>query len=122
MLADYRGPLAVSTIQDLSALQADVHRLPEILQEVSPEEVRHKQVALSHIWRRFMYTDYPFFDKGLARHKDSEKWQRDLDAAQWPQPSPPAAYHGQYGRDDAFGTIVQWLYHRMQQHTSSSGP
>ena len=44
-----------------SAVQADVHRLPELLQAVPPEHVRHKQAALSQVWRRFMYSSYSFF-------------------------------------------------------------
>ena len=95
------------------APQADAHTLPEILQAVSPEEVRHKQVALARVWRRFLYADYAAFPAGLERLRRS--LAGDMDAQRWPRGSPPAAYHGAHGNDDAFSTIVEWLYHRLAE-------
>ena len=102
-------------------LQADLGKLPELLKAVTPEEVRHKQVALSHVWRRFLYSDYPLFPLAMKRHKDDGRHASDLDASLWPHPSPPASYHGGFGSDDAFGTILQWLYHRMQERSADGG-
>ena len=93
-------------------------KLPQLLQQVTAGAIKHMQTSLSHVWRRFLYSNYAFFPEGLARHKSHEDWQPDLQAAQWPHPSPPASYHGEYTSDDAFSTIVHWLYYRTQQQPS----
>ena len=93
--------------------QAEVHRLPELLKQVSPEEIQHKQIALAHVWRRFLYSDYPAFPASLDASR--RRLAGDMDAKLWPHGSPPAAYRGQHSSDDAFGTIVQWLYHRVSE-------
>ena len=99
--------------RDRCCAQADAHKLPELLKSVSAETVRRMQTALSHVWRRFLYSDYLAFPEGLKNHR--HRLAGDMDAERWPHGSPPAEYHGPYSRDDAFGTIVQWLYHRWLQ-------
>ena len=94
-------------------VQAEVDKLPHILQSVPAHEIASKQQALGRIWRRFMYSDYQFFQRGLRKHKAHPKWQPDLNASLWQNPSPPHPYAGQYHEDDAFGTIMQWLHSRV---------
>lgn len=95
-------------------MQGDVSKLPKLLESISDEEILGKQQALGRIWHRFLYADYPFFLAGLRIHKEHEKWAADLNASLWQDPSPPKPYAGQYHKDDAFSTIVQWLYSRLQ--------
>ena len=99
--------------------QKDVDRLPGILKEISPEDVRHMQVALSHVWRRVLYSGYPLFGQLLDTSKGHPRHKQDLNQSQWLHPSPPASYHGPYEQDDAFGTIMQWLFWRLQERTAA---
>lgn len=91
--------------------QADVGRLPQLLKAVSHEEVRRKQRALSHVWRRFLYSDYPLFSPNLQQLSGQQAEARGHDAVRH---ALPGSFHGSYDQDDAFGTIMEWLYHRLQ--------
>ncbi|KAG2445204.1 hypothetical protein HYH02_008672 [Chlamydomonas schloesseri] len=95
--------------EDDAALEA----LPQLLSAVSPERLAHMQRHLSRVWHRFAYTQTPFIKaavehtiKGYQHKLEKAREEVLRDAVFQPVSQYPHA-------DDAFGTIMQWLYHRI---------
>ncbi|KAG2501893.1 hypothetical protein HYH03_000391 [Edaphochlamys debaryana] len=91
-----------------SALEA----VPDILNAVTPAHLAKMQRHLAKVWHRFAYASGLFLGthiKGFIEMHDREE-----------EGKPQAPFDHPYQRhtsfpfaDDAFGTIMQWLYHRI---------
>ncbi|KAG2494841.1 hypothetical protein HYH03_007081 [Edaphochlamys debaryana] len=92
--------------------EADVGRILEILQAVPERSVRAKQAHLGHVWHRFRYASLP----GLARELRSLREANEAKAAGGTEDGAvhfPRPFKGDDTVDDAFETIMQWLYSRI---------
>ncbi|KAG2494840.1 hypothetical protein HYH03_007080 [Edaphochlamys debaryana] len=92
--------------------EADVGRILEILQAVPERSVRAKQAHLGHVWHRFRYASLP----GLARELRSLREANEAKAAGGTEDSAvhfPRPFKGDDTVDDAFETIMKWLYSRI---------
>ncbi len=74
--------------------ERSVEHLPEILMSIPEDKVLRMQRTLSRMWHRFAYVTHPKL-KGVATELAASKHRT------WPL------------EDDAFGTIMQWLYSRI---------
>jgi hypothetical protein len=74
--------------------QRSVEALPQVLMSIPEDRILRMQRALSRMWHRFAYVAHPILknmvvEQAASRHRT------------WPF------------EDDAFGTIMQWLYSRI---------
>ena len=61
--------------------------------------------------RRFVYGNIPLFQADLASTRaGNEALERVQPSASLPEP-----FQGDYRQDDAWSTILQWLYYRAEQ-------
>ncbi|KAG2494839.1 hypothetical protein HYH03_007079 [Edaphochlamys debaryana] len=97
--------------------EADVGRILEILQAVPERSVRAKQAHLGHVWHRFRYASLPGLASELQKRRDNNtaivnkappQAGPDGGAVHFPRP-----FKGDGTVDDAFETIMQWLYSRI---------
>jgi len=83
--------------------------LPEILLSISPARLQRLQEGVRQVWHRFMYRSLPLFRQELLslgaaeQHPDFGAYASQIDPR----------LLAQVGEDDAFATIMQWLYTRM---------
>eukprot|EP00884_Botryococcus_braunii_P003744 jgi/Botrbrau1/13370/Bobra.0194s0003.2 len=52
----------------LASMQAALESVPEVLSAITEEELRAKQIALSKVWKRFIYSSYSWYGKLLKKH------------------------------------------------------
>eukprot|EP00955_Chlamydomonas_euryale_P066949 359700-Chlamydomonas_euryale.AAC.1 len=81
--------------------EAEVERLPEILAAIPEDKVKRMQARLRAVAHRFAYTRGKLV-RSLVMQDRAEVPSHQLD-------------------DDAFGTIMQWLYHRIPATRGSRG-
>lgn len=92
----------------LCLAQAQMDRLDSILTGIPPERVKQLQLGLGRVWQRFFYRDYSLFAPLLAqtrtRHVEDyvTEWRADA--------SLPSTKIDLSTEDDAFATIIHWLY------------
>ncbi|KAK9805381.1 hypothetical protein WJX73_008851 [Symbiochloris irregularis] len=96
--------------------EAQMDQLDSILLAIPPERIEQLQLGLSQVWQRFMYRDYSLFASALnqTRHVYKEDYMTGLreDA------SLPNTVTGLQQEDDAFATIIQWLYSKRLKQQS----
>ena len=68
------------------------------------------------VWQRFMYSGHPVFQKAVELLHPASAKLEEADSF----PSLPHPYQGSLSGADAFQTIVEWLYSRLQQPRSSA--
>ncbi|GBF96649.1 exostosin-like glycosyltransferase [Raphidocelis subcapitata] len=111
--------------------EADVGRLPEILQAVPPDRVARMQRAAAAVWRRFAWLSHPVLVRGAgelleanARAAAAAAVNGAINATGSVQPQQQAQQAGWLRpgawRDDAFHTILQWLHHKLAQREAGS--
>ncbi|GFR40871.1 hypothetical protein Agub_g1522 [Astrephomene gubernaculifera] len=98
--------------------EADTGRILEILQAIPERKVRAKQAHLGHAWHRFRYSSLPGLASELWGMMENSLKEIPLSpAANNSSPTPdvvfPRPFKGDPAVDDAFATIVQWLYSRI---------
>ena len=94
-------------------MQADVDRLADILTAIPIAKVEQLQRGLSQVWQRFLYRQYSIFPSYLNTTRDLfiEDYIAQGSSSMLPQPVQ------QLGpEDDAFSTLLQWLYGKMLEH------
>ena len=129
--------------------EADVARLPEILLAIPPARVARMQRALAGVWRRFAWLSHPWLLRQArelqavnerARRRllegradgggggggggggNSSAAADEADAAAMEAARPPwlrGLRRGEW-RDDAFGSVVQWLHHKLRQREAAA--
>ena len=94
-------------------MQDEMDFLPEILLSVSPSRLQQLQIGVRRVWHRFMYKAFTLFQRELLSLGAVDQ-QPAL--GQYASQIDPRLL-AQIGEDDAFATIMQWLYERMIQET-----
>lgn len=84
-------------------------RLDKILMAISAAKVEQMQSTLSRVWQSFMYREVPLFDREL---KTSRNYHQDTYTKPGSNTSLPYSLPHFGEGDDAFATILQWLYGR----------
>lgn len=92
--------------------EADVDRILDILQAIPERQVRAKQAHLGQVWHRFRYGSLPGLARELQSNNDRYQPYRSREEKTG-QVHFPRPFKGDPMVDDAFGTIVQWLYSRI---------
>ena len=82
-------------LTESDSLQADVDLMPQILVNVTAGQLLGLQQNLGLVWHRFLWASPPM----IAAHMRS--YVPDRDRAE------------RIIQDDAFSTLIQWLYSRM---------
>ncbi|GFR52399.1 hypothetical protein Agub_g14911 [Astrephomene gubernaculifera] len=99
-----------------SALEA----VPELLEGVAPERLARLQRNLARVWHRFAYATGPVLRQRYKFMSDSNDKDLPRDVREGLAKLPPRETPFQPVRefafeDDAFSTIMQWLYHRINE-------
>ncbi|KFM24871.1 putative glucuronoxylan glucuronosyltransferase F8H [Auxenochlorella protothecoides] len=89
----------------------DVERLPQILKAIPRDEIERLQRNIGRVWRRFLWSSYPLtgpllqaqLDANLARFNGTED----------PSLLPARDTAHDMSQGDAFQTLMEWLYGRM---------
>lgn len=108
--------VAFESILDLQALtirvpQADMARLPEILGGVPEERRGEMRQALAQVWHRYSYSSYRPYSKEF---RDIQSMHAEAGAAGTAALSLPAQVADlDPAADDAFATVMAWLYGRL---------
>ncbi|PSC72923.1 exostosin-like glycosyltransferase [Micractinium conductrix] len=106
--------VAFETVLDLSDVmlrvpQSDLEQLPAILSGVPEERREEMRARLARVWHRYSYSSYPPYAKQLRELQEGHAAARDA-----PPLSQPATVPGLDPRqDDAFETVMAWLYSRI---------
>ncbi|GLC34055.1 hypothetical protein PLESTB_000832400 [Pleodorina starrii] len=96
--------------EDDAALAA----LPELLTAVPPERLAKMQRNLARVWHRFTYASGPYLEAAVERaFEGNAKTLGNVSLGPVPPDSPFQRATSFPTRDDAFHTILQWLYHRI---------
>ncbi len=92
--------------------------LPQILKSFKQAEIEELQEGVGRVWHRFMYSSLPLYQENIRANRALYRSQ----AVEHRVPnSLPKPYYGDIVGDDAFSTILQWLYTRIDA-TRSPGP
>ncbi|GFR40870.1 hypothetical protein Agub_g1521 [Astrephomene gubernaculifera] len=97
--------------------EADAGRILEILQAIPAEKLRSMQAHLGQVWHRYRYADLPGLSSALRKQMESNardplaKEAEALSATK--EVRYPRSFKGDPRVDDAFSTIMQWLYSRI---------
>ncbi|KAL4427668.1 hypothetical protein ABPG75_001757 [Micractinium tetrahymenae] len=108
--------VSFESILDLTAFtvripQADAEKLPEILLAIPEERRLEMQRNLAKVWSRFTYSSY----RPYAQRIRQLQQENGAGAAGAPQLSlPPTVPDLDPDADDAFGTVMAWLYGRLE--------
>ncbi|GLI62946.1 hypothetical protein VaNZ11_005800 [Volvox africanus] len=88
--------------------------VPELLMSISPERLAKMQRNLARVWHRFAYTTSPILRKTVdyTVRLNTEMLPAGVEGPV-PQDSPYQPVTSFPYNDDAFHTIIQWLYHRI---------
>ncbi|GIL54494.1 hypothetical protein Vafri_10025 [Volvox africanus] len=88
--------------------------VPELLMSISPERLAKMQRNLARVWHRFAYTAGPILRKTVEYtvKLNTEKLPAGVEGPV-PQDSPYHPVTSFPYKDDAFHTIIQWLYQRI---------
>ena len=96
--------------QTVCALQ-----VPEILQGYTQSDIEELQRNLGKVWHRFMYANVPLLNSSVANNY-SDNTRRSKENAKegdrWE--SLPEPFSGDLRQDDAWNTIIEWLFGRME--------
>ncbi|KAL4452535.1 hypothetical protein ABPG75_008197 [Micractinium tetrahymenae] len=113
--------VSFDSVVDLSAFtvriaQQDVEKLPEILQAISEERRQEMRAAMARVWNRFTYSSYRPYAKRIRELQQQNAAERE--AAGLRPEDPPLSLPATVAdldpsADDAFGTVMAWLYHRI---------
>lgn len=94
----------------------DVYHLPKLLKAVSEERIRTMQANLVQVWQRFIFSTNKLAIREFndLRSKNFEKYpgMTNIAGSEWHGPL-PGPFFGDYSENDAFQTIVMWLYGRI---------
>lgn len=97
---------------------ADAEKLPEILLAVPKARVEAMQRRIAQVWSRVAWTSYrPYAKRVRVLQRENAERRRaaagrgEPEGASLPMPVPDLDPE----RDDAFGTLMQWLYWRLLQ-------
>ncbi|MEW5298002.1 MAG: hypothetical protein WDW36_001167 [Sanguina aurantia] len=88
--------------------QRDLANLAAIIAAVTPARIRQMQDNVHRVWHRYRY-----YDLEMVRRDTQERMERRRIDSGGTLPPQPGADRAQDPRDDAFSTIVQWLYARI---------
>ena len=94
-------------------MQSQVPRLPYVVNAISAERQQEMQRRVAMVWHRFLYSSNPLFPKALQSAIANYKAWHPGDRLTSADASIPAAVHDALGKDDAFSSVLQWLYHRI---------
>ncbi|EFJ52271.1 acetylglucosaminyltransferase [Volvox carteri f. nagariensis] len=102
--------------EDNQALQA----IPELLTAISPERLAKMQRNLARVWHRFAYATGPVMrshyrasSENIVRNYPREILEASYKLSQRDSPLRPVTDFP--FQEDAFSTIMQWLYHRIDK-------
>eukprot|EP00798_Chlamydomonas_sp_ICE-L_P028399 gene28399-31534_t len=99
--------------------ESDIARTPDILSAITDAQVEKMQQQLSKVWHRFAYASGPLHrnqlrTEFLANYKGKA-------SEDWIQSSHPLRPRKAYPvKDDAFRTIIQWLYGRLMSNATGA--
>jgi hypothetical protein len=98
--------------------ESDVERIADILESIPEERVLQMQESLAKVWHRFVYHGRsPAFRRRLAGLlEENARLREDRRSPSETPASLPAPFEGELGRDDAFATVMQWLYSKRTVH------
>ena len=111
--------MSFNSVVDLSKFtvriaQSDVERLPEILLSISPQRREEMQHNLAKVWQRFGYNSYrPFAKRIRELQRENAAELAASGSGSRPLSLPPTVPDLDPSADDAFTTIMAWLYHRI---------
>ncbi|GLI69588.1 hypothetical protein VaNZ11_014247 [Volvox africanus] len=97
--------------------EANASRILEILQAIPEAKVRSMQAHLGRVWHRYRYANLPGLASELRRHMENNvadplsREAAELSARK--EVRLPRPFKGDPAVDDAFTTIMQWLYSRI---------
>lgn len=95
-------------------MQADVDQTLDILLAVSKQKLHDMQRNLSKVWHRLRYSSSPMLHSATMQviHDNVREKKGAKMSAQHRDPIAKDEYIDP-GTDDAFKTIMQWLYSRL---------
>lgn len=97
----------------------EMAELPEKLLAIKRERIEEMQQNIAKVWRRFFYSGIrvyqPFIKTWLKERK--KRWEAES-LPLLSQPAPEFEYDP--AEDDAFATIIQWLYSKMSAVNNQS--
>ncbi|KAG2432503.1 hypothetical protein HXX76_008848 [Chlamydomonas incerta] len=96
--------------------QADMARAPQLLKAIPAERVAEMQAALSRVWFRYRYMGLRMIEDESRRLQRA--YQQDAGGK---APRTPGSEYSTSRQDDAFATILQWLYHRIPEVHGTQG-
>ncbi|KAL4452532.1 hypothetical protein ABPG75_008194 [Micractinium tetrahymenae] len=113
--------VSFESILDYSAFtvriaEADAEKLPEILQAIPEERRQEMRRNIAEVWHRFTYSSYRPYAKRIRELQQENAAERE--AAGLRPEDPPLSLPATVAdldpsADDAFGTVMAWLYHRI---------
>ncbi|GIL78717.1 hypothetical protein Vretimale_380 [Volvox reticuliferus] len=94
--------------------------IPELLTGISPERVGKLQRNLAKVWHRFTYASGPLLRQNYRDMltRNSQQYPQALLNASYnlpPRVSPFRPNRDFPFEEDAFSTIIQWLYHKINE-------
>ena len=102
----------------LRIAEADAEKLPQILQAIPQQRVEALQRRIGQVWQRYAWSSYHTYAPTIRRYKESNwaEGERRIaeggkDGLSLPARVPPSV---DLARDDAFHTLMQWLYARLK--------
>ncbi|PSC76758.1 exostosin-like glycosyltransferase [Micractinium conductrix] len=111
----------------LCIAQADMEKVPEVLQAVSPERVLELQQGLAKVWRRFTYTGLKGYHTAHAgfrvRHRDARAaaGNSSQEAGVPRTPVSPLVEDYDATQQDGLETLYSWLYSRIPHTRGPAG-
>ncbi|GFR49988.1 hypothetical protein Agub_g12134 [Astrephomene gubernaculifera] len=97
-------------------LQRDIPNVVDILKRIPPTTVKTMQEKLHKVWHRFR-----FLGLRMARAEARKLLEAHQERAGGSAPRHPGAEYSIHAQDDAFDTLMQWLYSRIPSVHSGSG-
>jgi hypothetical protein len=101
---------------------ADIPRIPQILQAISPAQVASMQAAIERMWHRMVWLNHPLLAEKVAKlYSNNVRKQRDSMSSSSSSNSSKPVQPGvrplglEQLKNDAFQTVIQALYSRLQQ-------
>ncbi|PSC68519.1 exostosin-like glycosyltransferase [Micractinium conductrix] len=99
--------------------EKDMERVPEILEAINEEDRARMRANVAKVWRRHLWTGYRHYGD-LARTMLQQRQNSTAAAEVLSQPAPLLGWDP--GEDDAFSTLMQVLYARVDELGAHAPP
>ncbi|KAG2432501.1 hypothetical protein HXX76_008846 [Chlamydomonas incerta] len=100
----------------LRIAESELPRVVDVLKAVSDQRLAEMQAHLAKVWHRYRYMGLRMLDDSAR----SLMWGYRADAG-GKAPRTPGSEYSTSRQDDAFATILQWLYHRIPEVHGTQG-